>query len=105
MQDMYDILGPDRYVVLAKEITKKWETIKGFTIKEMIKWLKQDITRVKGEIVLIIKGFKQNNKLTSNIKEIFFILIKYMKKKDAALIISKIYNLKKRLVYNIKLQN
>ena len=34
LEDMQSMLGEERYIVLAREITKTWETITGNTIKK-----------------------------------------------------------------------
>ncbi|VEI48774.1 uroporphyrin-III C/tetrapyrrole methyltransferase [Actinobacillus equuli] len=50
------MLGKDRYVVMAREITKTWETIYGDTLTNLIAWLNEDSNRIKGEIVLVVEG-------------------------------------------------
>ena len=39
LDDMLDVLGPDRQVVLARELTKTFETIQGMPLGELIPWL------------------------------------------------------------------
>jgi 16S rRNA (cytidine1402-2'-O)-methyltransferase len=45
-------------VVLARELTKTWESIHGAPIGELLAWVKEDENRRKGEMVLIVEGFK-----------------------------------------------
>jgi 16S rRNA (cytidine1402-2'-O)-methyltransferase len=52
------VLGESRYVVLARELTKTWESIHGAPIGELLAWVKEDENRRKGEMVLIVEGFK-----------------------------------------------
>ena len=40
--NMLDVLGPDREVVLARELTKTFETIQGMPLGELIEWVKSD---------------------------------------------------------------
>ena len=51
LADMQDVLGGDRYVVLAREITKTWETIAGDKLSSLRQWLSEDPNRTKGEMV------------------------------------------------------
>ena len=44
-------------MVLARELTKTWESIHGAPIGELA-WVKEDENRRKGEMVLIVEGFK-----------------------------------------------
>lgn len=39
LEDMQAVLGEERYIVLAREMTKTWETITGNTIKNLREWL------------------------------------------------------------------
>jgi 16S rRNA C1402 (ribose-2'-O) methylase RsmI len=45
-------------VVLARELTKTWETIHGAPVGELLAWVKEDENRRKGEMVLIVEGHK-----------------------------------------------
>ncbi|MCK8909586.1 16S rRNA (cytidine(1402)-2'-O)-methyltransferase, partial [Haemophilus influenzae] len=56
LEDMQAVLGEERYIVLAREMTKTWETITGNTIKNLCEWLLEDPNRTKGEMVLIVEG-------------------------------------------------
>ena len=47
LEDMQLVLGEERYIVLAREITKTWETITGNTIKNLREWLLEDPNRTK----------------------------------------------------------
>lgn len=104
MYDISNILGNDRYVVLAREITKIWESIKGDKISELVKWIETNKTKIKGEIVLIIDGCKKQKKteffISSKIKNIIVKLIKYMSIKNTALLINEIYGLNINKTYN-----
>ena len=56
LADMQEVLGCERYVVLAREITKTWETIAGDKLSALRQWLSEDPNRTKGEMVLIVEG-------------------------------------------------
>ena len=58
LEDICAVLGESRYVVLARELTKTWESIHGAPIGELVAWVKEDENRRKGEMVLIVEGFK-----------------------------------------------
>lgn len=45
-------------MVLARELTKTWETIHGAPVGELLAWVKEDENRRKGEMVLIVEGHK-----------------------------------------------
>ncbi|ENJ8190912.1 16S rRNA (cytidine(1402)-2'-O)-methyltransferase, partial [Yersinia enterocolitica] len=56
LQDMVTVLGPQRYVVLARELTKTWESIHGAPVGELLAWVQEEETRRRGEMVLIVEG-------------------------------------------------
>jgi len=49
------ILG-ERQVVVARELTKTFESFQGLPASEMLAWLQEDPNRSRGEIVLMVAG-------------------------------------------------
>ncbi|QJC33516.1 16S rRNA (cytidine(1402)-2'-O)-methyltransferase [Enterobacteriaceae endosymbiont of Donacia provostii] len=109
LYDIKNIFGKKRYIVIARELTKKWENIHGDYISNLIKWIKLDLNQIKGEIVLIISGYKKSNnikdKISSKIKKTFFSLKKELALKKAINITANIYSIKKNLLYKFYLKN
>lgn len=104
LQDMQTIWGSDKQIVLAKELTKTWETIVNFSIIDLINWLQEDSNRQKGEFVLIVEG---NNKIDDAIDtkaiNTLKLLLKELPLKKAAAITAEIYGLKKNQLYQLGL--
>lgn len=104
LQDMQTIWGSDKQIVLAKELTKTWETIVNFSILDLINWLQEDSNRQKGEFVLIVEG---NNKTADAIDpkaiNTLKLLLKELPLKKAAAITAEIYGLKKNQLYQLGL--
>lgn len=102
--DMQTIWGSDKQIVLAKELTKTWETIVNFSILDLINWLQEDSNRQKGEFVLIVEG---NNKtadaIDSKAINTLKLLLKELPLKKAAAITAEIYGLKKNQLYQLGL--
>lgn len=53
--DMLEIFG-DRQAVIARELTKRFETIKSDNLSGLIKWIENDDKQKLGEIVVILAG-------------------------------------------------
>jgi 16S rRNA (cytidine1402-2'-O)-methyltransferase len=49
-------LGGDRAVIMAREITKKFETIARLPLSKAVAWLEADANRTRGEFVLVVDG-------------------------------------------------
>ncbi len=56
MQAIVDVLGADREIVLAKELTKTFETFVHDTAEAVMDWLQLDANHQKGEFVVLIRG-------------------------------------------------
>jgi 16S rRNA (cytidine1402-2'-O)-methyltransferase len=49
---------PNRHIVLAKELTKQFESFTPGTAQDILNWLGEDENRIKGEFVLLLSGYK-----------------------------------------------
>ncbi len=108
LADMLAVLGPDREVVLARELTKTFETIHGAPLAELIAWIEQDDNRKRGEMVLLIHGYraeKQADALPEDALRCLTILVKELPLKKAAALVAEIHNLKKNALYKWGLDN
>jgi len=107
LEDMLEILGPDREVVLARELTKTFETIQGMPLGELVDWVKSDENQRKGEMALLIHGFRSSAEetLPEEATRTVAILTKELPLKKAAALAAEIYNLKKNALYKWGLEN
>lgn len=104
LHDMQTVFGADKQIVLAKELTKTWETIVSYPINQLISWLNEDIARQKGEFVLIVEGHtKTDTDIDPNVIHTLKLLTKELPLKKAAAITAEIYGLKKNQLYQIGL--
>ena len=102
--DIVTVLGGERYVVIARELTKTFETIYSDTAENLLTWLNEDPNQLKGEMVLIIEGFKVDpNAISPKIIDTLKLLLKEMKPKTACAITAEIYGVKKNALYDIAL--
>ena len=58
VEDMTAVLGSERVLVIARELTKLFEQIHRCRIGEAADWLRADADRQRGEFVLIAEGAK-----------------------------------------------
>ncbi|QBP42958.1 16S rRNA (cytidine(1402)-2'-O)-methyltransferase [Paenisporosarcina antarctica] len=63
LKDAQLILGSTRKVVLAREVTKKFEEFVRGTLEEAVSWVENE--QVRGEFVLVIDGSSEENPLVS----------------------------------------
>ena len=107
LADMQKIWGADRYIVMARELTKTWETIHGDTLGNLIEWLNEDNNRTKGEIVLIVEGKSETEEesFSPQAVKLFRLLTNEMPMKKAASIVAETFSYKKNALYQFGLEN
>ncbi|KAA8999269.1 16S rRNA (cytidine(1402)-2'-O)-methyltransferase [Affinibrenneria salicis] len=106
LQDMADELGPQRYVVLARELTKTWENIQGAPVGELLAWVLEDENRRKGEMVLIVEGHQASeDELPAEALRTLALLQRELPLKKAAALAAEIHGVKKNALYRHALDN
>lgn len=105
LQDMVTVLGAERYVVLAREITKTWESIHGAPVGELLAWVQEDENRRKGEMVLIVEGFHaEEEALPLEALRTLALLQAELPLKKAAALTAEIHGVKKNALYKYALE-
>lgn len=103
LQDMVEIFGETREAVLARELTKTFETIRRASLLELFNFVKGDPDQTRGEIVLLVSGAKDSEDLkeiSAESLQILKILSSELPPKMAAHLASKITGLSKQMLYD-----
>lgn len=104
LQDMVTVWGPQRYVVLARELTKTWESIRGGPVGELLAWVLEDEVRKRGEMVLIVEGHTPDSEaLPAEALRTLALLQKELPLKKAAALAAEIHGVKKNQLYRYAL--
>ncbi len=106
LNDMRSVFGAERHVVMAREMTKTFETIKGDTLAAMSEWVAADTNQQRGEIVLLVAGCAKVDATDISPEHIrvMEILLEDLPVKQAASLGAKITGLKKNFLYDWALQ-
>ena len=106
LQDMASVFGPEREVVMARELTKTFETIKGDKVAALAAWVAADTNQQRGEIVLLVQGVSKTEMaaMTPEHERIMNVLLEELQVKQAAAIGAKITGLKKNFLYQWTLE-
>jgi 16S rRNA (cytidine1402-2'-O)-methyltransferase len=101
LEDMCAIFGAEREVVVAREITKTFETIKGGRLDEISAWVAADSNQQRGEIVLVVRGAPpvETGEISPEQERILRVLLEDLPVKQAAAIGAKLTGLKKNFLY------
>ncbi|MDR0218397.1 MAG: 16S rRNA (cytidine(1402)-2'-O)-methyltransferase [Enterobacteriaceae bacterium] len=106
LEDMTEVWGAGRYVVLARELTKTWESIQGMPVGELLAWVREDETRRRGEMVLIVEGYHKpaDDSLPPEALRTLALLQKELPLKKAAALAAEIHDVKKNALYRYILE-
>lgn len=106
LQDMAEVFGPEREVVIARELTKTFETIKGDKVADLAAWVESDSNQQRGEIVLLVHGAPkpENEAMAPEQVHVMKVLLEELPVKQAASIGAKLTGLKKNFLYDWALQ-
>ena len=104
--DMKEAFGGHRQVVIARELTKTFETVLDAPVEALIEILESDPNQSKGEFVVMVRGAaKKNSELSKESKLLAVKLAEYLPGKQAAKITSEVFGDKKNQIYQFLLTN
>lgn len=105
LNDIRTILGPDRFIVVARELTKKFEEVRRGTAEELLVHFTNKPPR--GEICLLIdkKNSPQEVEFSQIIDEVKELINKGVDKKEAFKMKAKEYSIKKSEIYKYFVEN
>ena len=105
LTDMAEVFGADRYVVLARELTKTFETIKGDAVGPLLAWVRDDADQQKGEVVLLVHGqtIDSNSEKEAEARRILKILLEELPLSQASALAAKITGTRKKPLYQFGL--
>ncbi|MFT7412640.1 MAG: 16S rRNA (cytidine1402-2'-O)-methyltransferase [Paraglaciecola sp.] len=98
-------LGEDRQMVVAKELTKTFETFYCGRAEACLTWLEADANHQRGEFVLMIAGEKHDqSEVSADALNLLKLLMKELPLKKAAAVTAQQYDLKKNHLYQLGLE-
>jgi len=106
LKDCQAVFGDERKVVIARELTKTFETVHGDTLKNLVPWVEADENQKKGEFVVLLHGAvaREETGLDAESERILLILLKDLPVKQAAALAASITGLKKNALYQFALK-
>ena len=100
------ILGGDRKLVIARELTKAFESFYTYPASEMLTWLEQDSNHCRGEFVLMVAGASlQDDRIPEDALNTLRLLKDQLPLKKAAALTAQIHQQKKNDLYKWGLEN
>jgi 16S rRNA (cytidine1402-2'-O)-methyltransferase len=97
--DLCVVLGGGRQIVLAREITKLFETIHACTLGEAEAWLSSDSNRQRGEFVVLVSGAPAQPGLSVETINTLSLLLEELPLKQAVQLAAKITGANRNELY------
>jgi len=105
ISEMINVFGPERHIVVARELTKTFETIHGAPAQELLDWLNSDENNRRGEMVVMVSGYKKNDEgISPEVVDALKLLATELPLKKAAALVAKLYDHKKNALYKYGLE-
>jgi 16S rRNA (cytidine1402-2'-O)-methyltransferase len=107
LEDMREVFGGERPAVLARELTKAFETLKGLPLAELCAWVAGDSNQQRGECVVLVAGWQApegDAAVNAEALRVLNLLLEEMPLKRAAALAAEITGVRKNLLYQVALQ-
>ncbi|MFV0888418.1 16S rRNA (cytidine(1402)-2'-O)-methyltransferase [Metapseudomonas otitidis] len=107
VQDMASLFGKDRHAVLARELTKTFETLRGAPLGELAEWIAADSNQQRGECVLLVTGWQApegEDAISGEALRVLDLLLGELPVKRAAALAAEITGVRKNLLYQAALE-
>jgi 16S rRNA (cytidine1402-2'-O)-methyltransferase len=104
--DMAAIFGAERNIVIARELTKTFETIHKCNLGDAVKWLEDDSNQQRGEFVLLVEAAPvlEMEGISDDEKRVIKILLAELPLKQAVKLATDITGAKKNKLYDFALE-
>ncbi len=101
LADMRQAFGGERNAVVARELTKKFETIRSGTLAELVDWIGSDANQQKGEFVVLVQGLSKEEagEIGEDTEWLLLRLAEELPPKKAAAIVAEVSGLRKNRLY------
>ena len=107
LQDMQAVFGDQRPALLARELTKTFETLKGMPLAELAAWVAADSNQQRGECVVLVAGWQApegEEAVSSEALRVLNLLLAEMPLKRAAALAAEITGVRKNVLYQAALE-
>ncbi|MDH3690085.1 MAG: 16S rRNA (cytidine(1402)-2'-O)-methyltransferase [Gammaproteobacteria bacterium] len=104
LADMCDILDGEREAVLARELTKVFETVRLDTLFNLYHWVDADPTRQKGEFVIIVQGAQPADVAVDKMRRVLRPLLRQLPLKQAVATAAELTGARRNALYALAVE-
>ena len=107
LEDMEAVFGGERPALLAREITKTFETLKGLPLAELRAFVQGDSNQQRVECVVLVAGWSApegEQAISAEAQRVLDLLLAELPLKKAAALAAEITGVRKNLLYQLALE-
>jgi 16S rRNA (cytidine1402-2'-O)-methyltransferase len=106
VEDLATVLGGERRITIARELTKTFETFHRCTLQDAKMWLESDPNQQRGEFVLLVEAaaFVEQADISEDAERILRLLLADLPLKQAVKLATEITGVKKNILYEFALK-
>jgi 16S rRNA (cytidine1402-2'-O)-methyltransferase len=107
LEDMELVFGGERPALLARELTKTFETLKGLPLAELRAFVAGDSNQQRGECVVLVGGWSApegEDAISAEAQRVLELLLAELPLKRAAALAAEITGVRKNLLYQVALE-
>lgn len=107
LKDMLVAFGVERHAVLARELTKQFETVLAGSLQDLLRRVSDDPNQQKGEFVILIEGEQAGEAHAVDVEaeRVLNVLLEELPIKTAAKLAARITGVNKRALYDRALKS
>ncbi|MGZ8269766.1 MAG: 16S rRNA (cytidine(1402)-2'-O)-methyltransferase [Methylophilus sp.] len=105
IKDLAAVLGDERRITIARELTKTFETFHRCDLRDAMQWLEADVNQQRGEFVLLVEAapVKEAAVVSEEATRVLTLLLAELPLKQAVKLAVEITNAKKNDLYELAL--
>ncbi|MFT6409132.1 MAG: 16S rRNA (cytidine1402-2'-O)-methyltransferase [Arenicella sp.] len=103
LADVVEVLGGSRQIAVARELTKRFETVLSGTAESVLETFLHDEDQSRGEFVLMLAGVEPVSSSDADVTAILKVLLADLPVKQAAALAAKLSGKRKNEVYDLAL--
>lgn len=103
LQDMVEAFGATREALLARELTKQYETVRAAPLGVLAGFVAGDSNQQKGEFVIVLRGAPDQAAAPREAERILRVLLTHLPASQAAAITAELTGLKRQDLYDLTL--
>ena len=105
LRDLVTIFGSERRATIAREMTKRFETVRRDTLASLLAWVRAGAERQRGEFVIVVEGsVAAPGPDDAGLQRMLDVLLKRLSVKDAAAVAADLTGRNRNELYRLALK-